>query len=126
MNYQTVIADLNCTYKTGRSLHFTPIAETVLLCYSNSARFKFWGVALPTTLFDFQGKVEDFCHPTLLKIRFKIRVTRPPLLDKGQSQNYGASINSNGLLTLSGLLSLKFLLHMTTSFIKGNHFNNCI
>ena len=30
---------------------------------------------------------------------------------------------SNGLLTLGGLLSLKFLLHMTTSFIKENHFN---
>ena len=25
-----------------------------------------------------------------------------------------------------GTLSLKFLLHMTTSFIKENHFNNCI
>ena len=96
--------------------------------------FFFWGVAgsedlacatLPTTPFDFQGKVDNFCHPTLLKIRFKISVT-PPLLEKGQSQNYDASINSNGLLTLSGLSSLKFLLHMTTSFIKENHFNNCI
>ena len=79
-------------------------------------------------LFNFQGKVENFCHPTFLKIRFKISVT--PLLEKGQSQNYGASINSNGLLTLNGLLSLKFLLHMTTSFvkenIKENNFNNCI
>ena len=50
----------------------------------------------------------------------------PPLLEKGQSQNYGASTNYNGLLTLSGLLSLKFLLHMTNSFIKENHFNNGI
>ena len=47
----------------------------------------------------------------------------PLLLEKEQSQNYDASINSNGLLTLSGLLNLKFLLHMTTSFIKENHFN---
>ena len=52
---------------------------------------------LPTTPFDFQGKVEKFCHPTLQKIRFKIGVT--PLLEEGQSQNYSASINSNGLLT---------------------------
>ena len=98
-----------------------------------SAGFKFWGVTgsedfacatLPTTPLDFQGKVKIFCHPTLLKFRFKMSVT--PLLEKGQSQNYGASINYNGLLTLSGLLSLKFLLHMTTSFIKENHFNNYI
>ena len=79
---------------------------------------------LPTTPFDFQGKVKNFCHPILLKIRLKISVT--PLLEKEKSQNYGASINSNGLSTLSGLSSLKFLLHMTTSFIKENHFNNCI
>ena len=78
---------------------------------------------LSTTPFEFQGKVENFCHPTLLKIRFKIS---SPLFEKGQSQNYDASINSNGLLTLSGLLSLKFLLHMRTSFIKENYFNNCI
>ena len=58
---------------------------------------------LPTTPLDFQGKVKNFCHPTLLKIRFKISVI-PPLLEKGQSQNYGASINYNGLLTSSGLL----------------------
>ena len=75
---------------------------------------------------DFQAKVKNFCHSTLLKIRFKISVTLPPLLEKEQSQNYGASINSDGLLTLSGLLSLKFSLHMTTSFIKGNQFDNCI
>ena len=98
----------------------------------------FWGVAgsedfacatLPTTPLDFEGKVQNVSHPTLLKIRFKISVTPPPpppLHEKGQSQNYGASVNSNGLLTLSGLLSLRFLLHMTTSFIKENHFNNCI
>ena len=53
---------------------------------------------LPTTPLDFQGKISNFCHPTLLKIRFKITVT--PLLKKGQSQNYGDSINSDGLLTL--------------------------
>ena len=27
---------------------------------------------------DFQGKIQNFCHPTLLKIRFKITVTPPP------------------------------------------------
>ena len=67
----------------------------------------FWGVAgsedfafatLPTTPLDLQGKISHFCHPTLLKIRFKITVTLP--LKNGQSQNYDASINSNGLLTL--------------------------
>ena len=80
-------------------------------------------VTLPTTPFNFQGKVWNFCHPTLLKITFKISVTpHPALLEKGQSQNYGALMNSNGLLTLNGLLSLKFLLHMTTFFIKENHF----
>ena len=47
---------------------------------------------------DFQGKISNFCHPTLLKLRFKITVTTP--LKNGQSQNYVASINSNGLLTL--------------------------
>ena len=26
---------------------------------------------------DFQGKVKNFCHPTLLKIRLKITVTAP-------------------------------------------------
>ena len=55
---------------------------------------------LPTTPLDFQGKIYIFCHPTLLKIRFKIIVTPPPFQKNGQSQNYGASINSNGLLTL--------------------------
>ena len=61
--------------------------------------------------------------------RVKIGVTTPQhplLLEKEQSQNYGALINYNGLLTLSGHLSLKFLLHVTTSFIKENHSNNCI
>ena len=54
---------------------------------------------LPTTPLDFQSKIKNFCHPTLLKIRFKITVT--PLPSKnGQSQNYGASISSDGLLTL--------------------------
>ena len=64
---------------------------------------------LPTTPLNFQGKVKSFCHPTLLKIRFKISVT--PLLEKGQRQNYGASINSNGLLTLSGLLPQVLVAH---------------
>ena len=78
---------------------------------------------LPTTLFDFQGKVWNFCHPTLLKLRFKDKCHPPPRPPrKRQSQNYGALMNSNGLLTLSGLLSLKFLFHMTTFFIKENHF----
>ena len=83
-----------------------------------SARSKFWGVeesedfasaTLPTTPLNFQGKIKDFCHPTLLKIRFKIIVTPPPpKKKKGQNQNYGASINTDGLLTLSGLLSFHF------------------
>ena len=38
---------------------------------------------------DFQSKIKNFCHPTLLKIRFKITVTPPPSKN-GQSQNYGA------------------------------------
>ena len=64
----------------------------------------FWGVAgsedfgcatLPTTPLDFQGKIKNFCHPALQKIRSKITVTPPPRRqEKGQSQNYGASINS--------------------------------
>ena len=67
----------------------------------------FWGVAgsedfacatLPTTPLDFQSKIKNFCHPTLQKLRFKITVTTP--LKNGLNQNYGASINSNGLLTL--------------------------
>ena len=33
---------------------------------------------LPTTPLDFQDKIKNFCHPTLLKIRFKITVTPPP------------------------------------------------
>ena len=61
----------------------------------------FWGVAgsedfasatLPTTPLDFQSKIKNFCHPTLLKIWFKITVTPPPPppSKNGQSQNYGA------------------------------------
>ena len=53
---------------------------------------------LPTTPLDFQGKILNFCHPTLLKIGSKITVTPPPPPPpppkKGQSQNYGPSINS--------------------------------
>ena len=30
---------------------------------------------LPTIPPNFQGKVKNFCHPTLVKIRFKISVT---------------------------------------------------
>ena len=33
---------------------------------------------LPTTPLDFQGKIKNFFHPTLLKIRFKITVIPPP------------------------------------------------
>ena len=69
---------------------------------------------------DFEGRNQNFCHPPKNQIYNKCHPS--PLLEKGQSQNYGASINSNGLLTLSGLLSLRFLLQMTTSFIKENHF----
>ena len=76
--------------------------------------------SLPPPLI-FKAKFKIF---VALKIRFKISV---PLLEKGQSKNYSASKASDGLLRLSGLLSLKltFLLHMRTSFIKENHFNNC-
>ena len=51
----------------------------------------FWGVAgsedfacatLPTTPLDFQGKIKHFCHPTLLKIRFKITVIPPKKIGK--------------------------------------------
>ena len=79
--------------------------------------------SLPTPL-DFQDKIKNFCHPILLKIRFKITVTPPS--KNGQSQNYGASINLWSVDLVSGLLSLKLLLHVTISFIKENHFNYCI
>ena len=39
----------------------------------------------PTTSHDFQSKFLNFCHPTLLKIRFKITVT--PQKRIGQSHN---------------------------------------
>ena len=51
--------------------------------------------------------------PLIFKAKFKIFVILP-------------LINSNGLLTLRRLLSLKVLLPMTTSFIKEKHFNNYI
>ena len=63
----------------------------------------FWGVAgsedfafatLPSTPFDFQGKISQFCHPTLLKSDLTVTSKN------GQGQNYSASINSDGLLTL--------------------------
>ena len=65
----------------------------------------FWGVVgsedfacatLPTTPLDFQGNIENFCHPALQEIKSKITVTPPPPPPnkRGQSQNYGASINS--------------------------------
>ena len=38
----------------------------------------FASATLPTTPLDFQGKMKNFCHPTLLKIRFKLIVTPPP------------------------------------------------
>ena len=62
---------------------------------------KFWGGGRvgglrtchpPYHHLDFQGKIKNFCDPTLQKIRSKITVT--PQKKKGQSQNYGASINS--------------------------------
>ena len=80
--------------------------------------------SLPPPLI-FNAKFKFLLHPILLKIGSKTTVTHPPPPPKkGQSQNYGASVNSNGLLTLSGLLSIKFLLQMTTSFIKSNS-NDC-
>ena len=33
---------------------------------------------LSSTPLDFQSKIKNFCHPTVLKIRFKITVTPPP------------------------------------------------
>ena len=33
--------------------------------------------SLPPPLLNFQGKIKNFCHPTLLKIGFKIIVTPP-------------------------------------------------
>ena len=77
--------------------------------------------SLPPTLI-----FKIFVTLPLLKIRFKSSVTPPHThththtyththtSEKGKSQNHGASINSNGLLTLGGLLSLKFLLHMAS------------
>ena len=69
--------------------------------------FQIWGggvagsedfacATLPSTLLIFKGKIKNFCHPTLQKIKFKITVTTTPL-KKGKSQNYGASINCSGL-----------------------------
>ena len=81
---------------------------------------------LPTTALDFQAQSLKFLSPHPPKNQIEDESHPLLLVEKGQSQNYSASINSNGLLTWSGLLSLKFLLHMTTSFIKENHFNNCI
>ena len=59
--------------------------------------FQIWRVAgsedvafatLPTTPFDFQSKIINVCHPTLLKIRFKITVNPPPQKKKERhSQN---------------------------------------
>ena len=48
----------------------------------------------PYNPLDFQGKIKNLCHPTLQEIRSKITVIpSPPPQKKGQSQNYGASIN---------------------------------
>ena len=69
-----------------------PLQEHLNVCIlvqvdAEGARSKFWGVAgsedlacatLPTTPFDFQGKITNFCHPSLIKITFKITVTPPP------------------------------------------------
>ena len=65
----------------GRKTHSMPLTLSGLVHIPN-----FWGVAgskdfacatLPTTPLDFQGKIKNFCHSTLLKIRFKITVTPP-------------------------------------------------
>ena len=91
----------------------------------------FWGVAgsedfafatLPTTplIFtlppyhplDFLGKISNFCHPTLLKIRFKITVTPPPPSQKWAKSKLRCFNRSVDLV--SGRLSLKLLSHMTT------------
>ena len=37
---------------------------------------------LPATPLDFQGKIKNFCHPTLLRIRFKITVTPLQIMGK--------------------------------------------
>ena len=54
---------------------------------------------LLTTPFDFQGKNLKFLSPYPPKNQIKDNCHSPPQKN-GQSQNYGASINSNGLLTL--------------------------
>ena len=40
--------------------------------------------AVPTTPLDFQRKIKNFCHPSLLKTRFKITVTPPPQKKMGK------------------------------------------
>ena len=46
----------------------------------------FASATLPTTPLDFQGNIKNFCHPTLLKIRFKIIVNPPPPLKRAKSK----------------------------------------
>ena len=59
------------------------VVDAGITCFGGSDVPNFRGVAgsedfacvtLPTTLLDFQGKIDNFCNPTLLKIRFKIPV----------------------------------------------------
>ena len=82
-----------------------------------SAPSKFWGVAgsedfacatLPTTPLDFQGKIKNFCHPTLLKIRFPICFNRLQW-----SVDLGWTFKPQVLVTHDNLF-------------HENHFNNCI
>ena len=106
-----------CNSPQIRDSHFKSKCTFQILGGGVAGSEDFASATLPTTPLDFQGNIKNVCDPTLLKIRFKIIVIPPPPPKKGQNQHYGASINVNGLLTLSGLLSLHFLLHMT-SFIK--------
>ena len=46
----------------------------------------FASATLPTTPLDFQDKIKTFCHPTLLKIRFKIIVIPPPPKNRAKSK----------------------------------------
>ena len=59
--------------------------------FSNKLHSKFWGGGRvgglrmchpPYHPLDFHGKIKNFCHPTLQKIRSKITVTPPPPQEK--------------------------------------------
>ena len=72
---------------------------------------------LPITPLDFQGKVQKFLspYPPKNQIYDKCR-PQHPLLEKGQSQNYGALINDNGLLTPQVLVTHDNLFHQGEPF----------